>query len=197
MEGVAGGNQPAGRGGGTISRYTSWLLGGSGNRYHLPQSQSVSADYRNERWGPLWSIYKPPEGIWHTWKRVVHGYSSGIWIWFAYGEDPQTLLGSPLNGGQSGSLLQNPVQGPLRDHPGVYSTPPPYLTIWLMWWLFTCSCWWQGRKRDRMALDRRSSGWRSSFTLITAFLPSPGLPGSKRRCISWWVFLTGQTSRPM
>ena len=48
MEGVDGSNKPADRSGGTISRYPSDLLSGSGNGDHLPQSQVVSEDYGNE-----------------------------------------------------------------------------------------------------------------------------------------------------
>ena len=53
MEGAATVNQLAYRSGGTISRYPSWLLGGSCNGDHLSQSQVVSAYYGNEVGGPL------------------------------------------------------------------------------------------------------------------------------------------------
>ena len=48
MEGIPRGEKLTDRGGGTISRCPSWLLGQFGNRDHLLLSQVDSASYGNE-----------------------------------------------------------------------------------------------------------------------------------------------------
>ena len=51
------------RGGGTISRCPSWLLGRLGNRDRLLLIQVDSAYYGNEVGVPLQILPQPPEGI--------------------------------------------------------------------------------------------------------------------------------------
>ena len=58
----------------------------------------------------------------------MHVYYDGLWYQTADIEDPQIILGAPIHGGTSRSLLRRPVQSP----PGVDQADPLYPTIFNM-----------------------------------------------------------------